>query len=159
MGFLEKVNLGFEELAALNELIPGAAVDTQEAFKFRKISYKKQIFYSKSCSKVKKRNSHTIVYGGSDGTLKVGMIVYFLKVLLVENALPHHLAAVQPLEYYPEEEIMAGINVTTLSQDLGHHMRPFRHPRCVNVFRRIKNVKNAPFQPAALHIGTQIQGG
>ena len=46
---------------AVNELIPGAAVNTQEAFRLRKISYRNQLFYSKSCSKVKKRNSYTVV--------------------------------------------------------------------------------------------------
>ena len=44
MGFLEKVTLDDKELAAVNELIPGAAVNTQEAFRFRKISYRNQHF-------------------------------------------------------------------------------------------------------------------
>ena len=131
IGCLEKVTLDVEQLATVNELIPGAAVNTQEAFRFKKISYKNQIFYSKSCSKVKKRNSYTVVFVGGDGNLKVGMIVYFLKVLLLENAHPYHLAAMQQLHPYPEEDIMAGIDVTTLNKELGHHMKPFRNPRFV----------------------------
>ena len=119
MGFLEKVTLDDKELAAVNELIPGAAVNTQEAFRFRKISYRNQLFYSKSCSKVKKRNSYTVVFVGMDGRLKVGMILYFLKVLLLENGHPYHLAAMQQLQPYPEEDIMAGIDVTSLNKELG----------------------------------------
>lgn len=131
MGFLEKVTLDDKELAAVNELIPGAAVNTQEAFRFRKISYRNQLFYSKSCSKVKKRNSYTVVFVGMDGRLKVGMILYFLKVLLLENDHPYHLAAMQQLQPYPEEDIMAGIDVTSLNKELGHHLKPFKKPRCV----------------------------
>ena len=44
----------------------------------------RQIYYSKSCTKVKKRSSYTISYVASDGTRKVGMIVYFMKVLLAD---------------------------------------------------------------------------
>lgn len=82
MGFLEKMVLDAEQLAAINELIPGAAVNTQESFKFRKINYWNQIFYSTSCSKVTKRNSYTVVFVGRDGNLKVGMILYYLKLVL-----------------------------------------------------------------------------
>ena len=131
MGFLEKVILDAEQLAAVNELIPGAAVNTQESFKFRKINYRNQIFYSKSCSKVTKRNSYTVVFVGRDGNLKVGIIVYYLKLLLLENARPYHLFAVRELHPYPEERIMSGIDVTTLSNRLGGHLKPFHFPRFV----------------------------
>ena len=134
MGYLEKVKLGSEQLAAINELIPGAAVNVELAFKFKKINFKKQVFYSKSCSKVKKRNSYTIVFEGSDGTLKIGMIHYFLKVLLVEDSLPHHLAAIQELHPHLEERITAGTNVTTLNKELGCHLKPYRYPRFVAVY-------------------------
>ena len=131
MGFLEKVILDAEQLAAINELIPGAAVNTQESFKFRKINYRNQIFYSKSCSKVTKRNSYTVVFVGRDGNLKVGMILYYLKLLLLGDTHPYHLAAVQELHLYPEEKIMAGIDVTTLNNKLGEHLKPFHYPRFV----------------------------
>lgn len=77
IGYLEKVELGFEQLAAINELILGAAVNVEQAFQFKKINFKKQVFYSKSCSKVKERNSYTIAFMGNDGTLKIGMISSF----------------------------------------------------------------------------------
>ena len=131
MGFLEKVILDAEQLAAINELIPGAAVNTRESFKFRKINYRNQIFYSKSCSKVTKRNSYTVVFVGRDGNLKLGIIVYYLKLLLLGNAHPYHLAAVRELHPYPEERIMAGIDVTTLNNKLGGHLKPFYFPRFV----------------------------
>ena len=131
MGFLEKVILDAEQFAAINELIPGTAVNTQESFKFRKINYRNQIFYSKSCSKVTKRNSYTVVFVGRDGNLKVGMIQYYLKLLLIGNAHPYHLAAVQELQPHPEEGIMAGIDMTTLNNKLGGHLKPFHYLRFV----------------------------
>lgn len=117
MGFLEKVILEAEQLAAVNELIPGAAVNTQESFtsKFRNINYRNQIFYSKSCSKVTKRNSYTVVFVGRDGNVKMGMILHYLKLLLLGNEI---VTAVQELHPYPEERIMAGIDVTTLNNKL-----------------------------------------
>ena len=122
------MELGFEQLAAINELIPGAAVNVEQAFQFKKINFKKQVFYRKSCSMVKKRNSYTIAFVGNDGTLKIGMISYFLKVLLVEDSPPCHLAAVQ--ELHPHDEGVTGrINVTTLNKELGCHLRPYCHPR------------------------------
>lgn len=130
MGFLEKLVLDAEQLAAINELIPGAAVNTQESFKFRKINYWNQIFYSTSCSKVTKRNSYTVVFVGRDGNLKVGMILYYLKLVL-RNAHPYHLAAIQELHPYPEAGIMAGIDVTTLNNNLAGHLKPFWFPRFV----------------------------
>ena len=39
-----QVTLDAEQSATVNELIPGAAVNTQEAFKFQKIRYKNQLF-------------------------------------------------------------------------------------------------------------------
>ena len=130
MGFLEKMVLDAEQLAAINELIPGAAVNTQESFKFRKINYWNQIFYSTSCSKVTKRNSYTVVFVGKDGNLKVGMILYYLKLVL-RNAHPYYLAAIQELHPYPEAGIMAGIDVTTLNNNLAGHLKPFCFPRFV----------------------------
>ncbi|XP_015778894.1 PREDICTED: uncharacterized protein LOC107356782 [Acropora digitifera] len=127
MGFLEKMVLDAEQLAAINELIPGAAVNTQESFKFRKINYWNQIFYSTSCSKVTKRNSYKVVFVDRDGNLKVGMILYYLKLVL-RNAHPYHLAAIQELHPYPEAGIMAGIDVTTLNNNLAGHLKPFCFP-------------------------------
>ena len=120
MGLLEKVILDAEQLAAINELIPGAAVNTQESFKLKKINYRNQIFYSKSCSKVTTGNSYKVVFVGRDGSLKVGIIMYYLKFLLCRNAHPSHLAALQELHPYPEEG-KAGIDVTTLFNKLGGH--------------------------------------
>ena len=131
MGFLQKVILDAQQLAALNELIPEAVVNTQESFKFRKINYRNQIFYRKSCSKVAKRNSYTVVFVGRDGILKVGIIVYYLKLLLCGNGHPYHLAAVQEIHPYPEEGVMTGIDVTTLNNKLGGHPKPFHYPRFV----------------------------
>ena len=138
--------LDAEQLAVINELIPGAAVNTQEAFKFRKIYYKNQIFYSKSCSKVTKRNSYTVAFAGKDGNLKVGMILYFLKVLLLENANPYHLAAMQQLKPFPEEGIISRIDVTTLNNELGDHLKPFQNPRFVE------------FAPVELHLKSIYSG-
>ena len=106
IGYLEKVELGFEQLAATNELILGAAVNVEQAFQFKKINFKKQVFYSKSCSKVKKRNSYTIAFMGNDGTLKIGMIssFFFLGIRCIGEMLsffcfstvgPLHLALVK----------------------------------------------------------------
>ena len=131
MSFLEKVTLNVQQLVSINTIIPGAAVDTQEAFRFRKINYSSQIFYSKSCSKVTKRNSYTVVFVDGDGNLKVGMIINFLKVLLLRNACPYHLAAMQQLQPYPDEDIMAGIDVSSLNKKLGNHLKPFHLPRFV----------------------------
>ena len=131
MGFLEKVMLDVEQLAAINEIIPGAAVNTQEAFKFRKINFRNQKFYSKSCSKVTKRNSYTVVFVDGAGGLKVGMILYFLKVVLLGNDTPYYLAAMQQLYPNPEEGVMARIDMTTLNRELGSYLHPFKYPRFV----------------------------
>ena len=133
LGALEKVKLGSQQLAAINELIPGAAVNVQEAFQFKKINYRKQVFYSKSCMKVKKRNSYTVIFVGNDGAFRLGMIAYFLKVLLVEETAAHHLAAVEELHPCPEEGLMAGVNVSTLNKELGCYMKPYRQPRSVKL--------------------------
>ena len=98
---LEKVVFNLQQLAALNELIGGAAVNVVESYRFKKMIYRKQLFYSKSCTKVKKRNSYTVTYLASNGILKVGRILHFLKVVLAEDFLESNLyglAAVEELE-------------------------------------------------------------
>lgn len=127
VGCLEKVVFNLQQLAALNELIGGAAVNVVELYRFKKMIYRKQLFYSKSCTKVKTRNSYTVIYLASNGVFKVGRILHFLKVVLAEDFLESNLyglAAVEELEPCHNEEIMAGIDVSTFNTELGSHLKP-----------------------------------
>ncbi|CAB3985352.1 Hypothetical predicted protein [Paramuricea clavata] len=85
VGGMNKVVLDFQQLAELNELIFGAAVNVEQAYNFKKAIYKKQMFYSKLCTNIKKRNSYTITYLASNGEEKFGQILYFLKVSMAET--------------------------------------------------------------------------
>lgn len=134
MGYLEKVKLGFEQLATINELILGQLSMLNWLSNLKRSVSKNKYSTASLVPRWKKRNSYTIVFEGSDGTLKIGMIHYFLKALLVEDSLPHHLVAIQELHPHLEEGITAGINVTTLNKELGCHLRPFWYPRFVAVY-------------------------
>jgi uncharacterized phage protein gp47/JayE len=72
------------EKACLNELIPGTAVNSQlDLYSFKKIIFRKNMFYSKACEKVKKRNSYTVMYTSNTGDGRVGEIANRLSGILV----------------------------------------------------------------------------
>jgi hypothetical protein len=118
------------EKACLNELIPGTAVNSQlELYSFKKIIFRKNMFYSKACEKVKKRNSYTVIYTSNTGDGRVGEIAYFLKVKDQVENICHFLAAMYEMKSFPDEAIMANVVVSTINKDLGHHLLPFHEER------------------------------
>ena len=125
-----KVNLSEEQLAALNYLLPGAAVNVADSWSFNRIIYGEQIFYSQNHSRVKKRNSYTVVYTAPDGKEAYGFIIYFLKVILAnQEEQPYYLAAIKNLQLYEEEDILADITISTNNHELGGHLKPCKYDR------------------------------
>ena len=86
------------------------------------------MFYSKSCTNVKKRNSYTITYLTSSGVQKVGQILYFLTVSLAEiydETNKYHVAAINELQPCNNTGVMDNITITTFNKELGCHLKPF----------------------------------
>ena len=79
IGSQVKENIPPDELASLNEFLPGVAVSLVESLLFSKIMFKNQVFYSERCSNVKKRNCYTVSFL-HHGVLSYGCIAYFLKL-------------------------------------------------------------------------------
>jgi hypothetical protein len=122
-----KQNLPPEELASLNELLPGVVVNIVESILFAKIMFKGDIFYSQRCRNVKKRNSYTVSFPHHTGVLSYGYIAYFLKVVLDHSSdQVYHLAAIHQLEHCPGEGILCGLR-SSLTHNV--HLKPFKHVR------------------------------
>ena len=129
-GCLVKANLCNEQLAALNDLLPGAAVNVNDSWSFNKIIYEKQMFYSQNCRRVKKRNSYTVIYTAPNGKKSCGCIAHFLKVVLVnQDNQSHYLAAIKELQPYEDEAILSGVTISTNSVELGGHLKPYKYDR------------------------------
>ena len=118
VGNLSKVTLNHRQLAELNEVIPGVAVDIQQSHSFKKILFQKKFHYSMACTKVKKRNSYTVSYIDNNGLKKMGEIALFLKIV-VKDKVCHFLAAVHEMIHCPQEAITNSIVLSTISAELG----------------------------------------
>lgn len=131
IGSLKKTMLSLHQLALLNEVIPGAAVNVKEAYTFKKICFQKQTFYSMVYTKVRKRNSYTASYVSRDGTLAVGCIVNFVTVVLANNDNPYWMVAVQELQATPNHDLFTGIDTTGVQnvEQLGGHLKPYSYNR------------------------------
>lgn len=119
-------------MAELNEIIPGVAVDILESYSFKKISFRKKLFYSIACTRVKKRNSFTVTYLANNGEEAVGEIAYFMKIVMTDHEdchLPYFLAAVHQMTPSPVKDIMANVVVSTVNKQLGYHLQPYSSDR------------------------------
>ncbi|CAB4011549.1 Hypothetical predicted protein, partial [Paramuricea clavata] len=121
VGSVVKADLSEEQLAALNHLLPGAAVNVADSWSFNRIIYGEQIFYSQNHSMEKKLMGY-------------GFIIYFLKVILAnQEEQPYYLAAIKNLQLYKEEEILADITISTNNHELGGHLKPCKYDRHIPI--------------------------
>ena len=125
VGHLSKRDLTNTQLAELNEIIPGAAVDILESYSFKKICFRKKLFYSIACTRVKRRNSFTVTYLANDADEGVGEIDYFMKIVVKGRHTPYFLAAVHQITPSPDKHVMANVVVSTVNKQLGYHLKPF----------------------------------
>ena len=131
IGSQVKENIPPDELASLNEFLPGVAVSLVESLLFSKIMFKNQVFYSERCSNVKKRNSYTVSFL-RHGVLSYGCIAYFLKLTTHHHGIQiYHLAAINELHHRPGEGIMCDERLL-LANNL--HLKPFRLVRLVLLY-------------------------
>lgn len=82
-------------------------------------------------TKVRKRNSYTVSYVSGDGTLAVGCIVNFVKVVLANNDNPYWMVAVQELQATTNHDLFTGIDTTGVQnvEQLGGHLKPYSYNR------------------------------
>ena len=80
--------------AALTALRKDAAPDEQEVLKFFRIEFKKNVFFSAEYTRVRARNSYTVEFVDEVGVMKIGAILYYIKVSTVVFAVIKELVPV-----------------------------------------------------------------